>query len=67
MQNEPSITGLLFIAALIALHFTPTYIALYRKHVQANAIAVLNVFGGWTIVGWVVALVWAFTANVRDP
>jgi hypothetical protein len=66
MQNEPTLAGAIFLVALIALHFAPTYIALYRKHVQANAIATLNVLGGWTIVGWVVAMVWALTANTRD-
>jgi hypothetical protein len=66
MTEEPSsIYGFLILAALILVHFVPTYIALARRHVQSNAIAVLNIVGGWTVIGWIVALVWAFTNNTR--
>jgi hypothetical protein len=49
----------------IALYFAPTLVALSRRHVNQQAIGILNLFAGWTIVGWVGALVWANTANVR--
>jgi hypothetical protein len=39
----------------------PGFIALARKHPNATAIFLLSLFFGWTVVGWVVALVWAFT------
>jgi hypothetical protein len=28
---------------------------------------VLNLFLGWTFVGWVVSLAWAFTGDTEDP
>jgi hypothetical protein len=43
----------------IALYFTPGLIAAFRSHHQAAAIIVLNLLLGWTIIGWVVAIVWA--------
>ena len=49
---------------MLFLYFVPTLVAVLRHKHNLPAIAVLNVFGGWTAVGWVVALVWAVT---KDP
>ncbi len=50
-------------ALLLALYFLPTLIG----HNKANvgAIFVLNLFLGWTVIGWIVALVWACTVDRR--
>ena len=40
-------------------YLLPTVIALGRKHRQSLAIVVLNIPLGWTLLGWVVALVLA--------
>jgi hypothetical protein len=40
----------------------PLIIAAERGHPDKDAIGVLNIFLGWTFVGWVSALVWAHTA-----
>lgn len=45
--------------ALIALHFLPGIIASRRNHRNALAIWLVNIFLGWTLIGWVVALIWA--------
>jgi hypothetical protein len=42
-------------------YFIPTAVALFRGHHNKGAIIVLNLFLGWTLIGWVVALVWACT------
>ena len=53
----------LFFAILIALlslfYFLPVAIAFYRKRVNTGAIFALNLFLGWSLIGWVIALVWA--------
>ncbi|MFA5056470.1 MAG: superinfection immunity protein [Opitutaceae bacterium] len=49
----------------IVLYFLPAGIAIRRSHRNDLAIFVLNLFLGWTFLGWVVALVWAFTNDVR--
>jgi hypothetical protein len=41
------------------MYFVPALVGI--RHKQAGAIFVLNLFLGWTFVGWVVALVWACT------
>lgn len=52
-----------FVIIAIAFYFIPTFVAMNRDHRQAGAIAVLNLLLGWTLVGWVAALVWAATAT----
>ena len=47
-----------------ALYMLPSGIAFAKKHRNKEALLALNVLGGWTIVGWFVALVWAI---YRDP
>jgi hypothetical protein len=48
----------IFQILVLCLYLLPTCLALYKKHVDATAITVLNIFLGWTFIGWVVALVW---------
>jgi hypothetical protein len=40
-------------------YLLPAIVALSRGHHQLLAIFVLNLVAGWTLIGWVVALVWA--------
>jgi hypothetical protein len=47
-----------YFAALL-VYLAPAIIADMRKREDALAITVVNVVLGWTIVGWVAALVWA--------
>ncbi len=47
----------------VVLYFIPAMVAVERGHRNTVAICVLNVLLGWTLLGWVVALVWAFTSN----
>lgn len=54
-----------FICIGFLFYFLPAFIAGMRGHQNAAAIFVLNLFLGWTFIGWVVALVWAFTAVER--
>jgi hypothetical protein len=44
--------GIVIILILIALYFVPTIVALIRSHHQTNSIVVINVFLGWTLVGY---------------
>lgn len=50
----------LFFVAFPALYLLPTYEASRRKHADIGAIALVNIFLGWSLIGWVVALAWAF-------
>jgi hypothetical protein len=40
-------------------YLLPTSIAGWRHHPNGAPIFLLNLFLGWTVIGWVVALMWA--------
>jgi T4 superinfection immunity protein len=41
------------------MYFLPSIIALARNKRDTVAILLLNLFLGWSVIGWIVALVWA--------
>lgn len=43
----------------LLMYFLPTILAIARSKRDVGAIFVLNLFLGWTFVGWIIALVWA--------
>lgn len=57
--------GVIALVFLVFLYISPTIVAEKRKHRNSSAILVLNLLLGWTILGWVIALIWALTDNVR--
>ncbi len=59
---------LLFALLLIpfgAIHFLPTIVAALRNSRNVVGIFLVNLFLGWTVIGWVVALIWAITSQPK--
>ncbi len=54
---------MLFLFFLGFLYFLPTIIG--RNKADAGAIFLVNLFLGWTVVGWIAALIWACAANLE--
>jgi hypothetical protein len=54
-------------AALTLGYLLPWAIAATRHRPASAAVAVINLFLGWTLVGWVVALVLACSARPQPP
>jgi hypothetical protein len=50
----------LWIIVPMFLYCLPAFVAVWRDHRNLNSIVVVNIFLGWTFVGWVIALAWAF-------
>jgi hypothetical protein len=44
-------------------YWVPTLAAISNRHRNRAAIAMLNLFLGCTVIGWVIALAWADTDN----
>jgi len=44
------------------IYFIPTLTARYRHHHNQLAILLLNFLLGWTVIGWLAALIWAATS-----
>jgi hypothetical protein len=45
-------------------YFLPAILAFARNKRDTTSILLLNLFLGWTFVGWVIALVWALKQDV---
>ena len=56
--------GLLLIIGA-ALYFLPTIIVAIRGAHNGCGIFLTNFFLGWTLIGWVVALIWALASAKR--
>jgi Superinfection immunity protein/Uncharacterised protein family UPF0547 len=48
-----------------AIYFLPTIIAMNRGHRQTGMVVIINLFLGWTLIGWVVALAIACSATYQ--
>lgn len=55
----------LLVAVIIGLeiYFFPSVLSFNRDLPNRYAIAALNLFLGWTLIGWVVSLIWSLTAR----
>lgn len=58
--------GAVILYALIIGYFLPTFVSIAREHHQKPAIIALNLLLGWTVLGWIGALVWSLTAVRKD-
>lgn len=62
-MSDSAGNGFVILAILIGLYFLPAIIAARRHHRNKTPIFLLNLFLGWTLIGWVGALVWSTTAQ----
>lgn len=47
------------------MYFLPSIVAHDKR--QFAAIFLVNFFLGWTVIGWICAMIWACTADARVP
>jgi RsiW-degrading membrane proteinase PrsW (M82 family) len=66
-SDSSPIAALIFFVLIVTLYFLPSIVAASRKKQNTTAIFAVNFFLGWTFLGWVVALVWALTADPAPP
>ena len=50
-----------FMLVSLFLYFLPAYLG--RNRSDFTAILVLNLLAGWTLIGWIIALVWALSSG----
>lgn len=58
-----AITVILIWAAIIGLYFLPAIVASHNHKKNQISILVLNLLLGWTVLGWIGALVWAVSKD----
>lgn len=56
-----SVLAIIVLLALLALYLVPTFIAFSRGHASKWGIGVLNIVLGWSLVFWVIALIWSLS------
>ncbi len=56
---------MLFVLVAAFLYFLPAIIAHNKR--DFTAILLVNLLFGWTVIGWVVALIWACAAETKPP
>lgn len=59
MPENKILTGFVLLIILGA-YFIPTFIAIKKK--DSTAIILINIFLGWMVLGWIIALIWAITS-----
>lgn len=58
-------SGGAILGAMFAQFFylLPAFLAYQRAHPQRHAIFLINLFLGWTAIGWIAALVWSVSSS----
>jgi hypothetical protein len=57
--------SILFILILITIYILPIIIAIIRKHNNLSPVILVNIFFGWSVIGWIVSLIWSTSDNVK--
>lgn len=67
MDNETMIrlSALVIAMFILPLYFLPTILG--RKKRNAGTIFLINLFAGWIVVGWIVALILALRTEPAIP
>jgi hypothetical protein len=65
LESVGLVGALIFGVIGILIYFLPAILAFQRNKSSKIAILALNFFLGWSLIGWVVSLVWALTNEQR--
>lgn len=60
--NLAAAAGVVTLGISLLLYLLPAFVAGWRDHHNLVAIVVLNILLGWTVIGWILALVWSCTS-----
>jgi hypothetical protein len=66
MNSSAKMMACPFAIFMIGGYFVPLIVAIRRRHPQVAAIGAVNIFLGWSFLGWVIALAWSLT-NENGP
>jgi len=53
------------LAILLALYFLPSICAMIRGSNRTGGVIMLNLLLGWTVLFWLLSLVWAFGSDKK--
>lgn len=58
---------ILYVMVLVPIYFLPSIIAWWTVHPNKITIFVINLLLGWSLIGWIAALIWAFVRPSPVP
>ena len=61
-----ALSGILLVVVGFGMYFLPCVVAAGRRVHRVGGIAVLNILLGWTVIGWIGALLWAVSAETEQ-
>lgn len=61
-----SYLGFVFLVLLIGLYFLPVIIAYRKNHQAIVGIIIVNIIVGWTLIGWIVCLIWSYSGSKKE-
>lgn len=67
MSDYSNTVALVVFFVAVIIYFLPALIASTRTHPNSSSIMLLNVFLGWTLIGWVVSLAWSASSVAKQP
>jgi hypothetical protein len=47
----------------VSIYLLPTIISFIRKHPKKISIGFTNIFFGWSVIGWILALIWSLSST----
>ena len=62
MDSAYSLGAVAMFIVLAVIYFIPTFVV-KKSHPNQAGVILLNIFLGWTFLGWVGALIWAISGN----
>ncbi len=62
-----TVSGLLMLIAFLMIYLLPVGIAFQRRHRDRLAITAIDILLGFTVLGWIAALIWSLTGAVDAP
>lgn len=51
----------IFVIVALSVYFLPSMIAISRRHINALPVFLTNLYLGWTVLGWIGALIWGLS------
>ena len=59
--NQSPVTVSLIFLFFSLINLLPSIVAFVRKHRSKWSIFIINILLGWTIIGWIITLVWSLS------
>ena len=59
------IAGFIILIVSLIIYLLPSLIACERNHLNQIPILIINLFLGWTLIGWVLCLAWSLTNDSK--